>query len=84
MIPDCYGKCSWEYEIATRHIVQVPRPKNRLILRVSLTHLAESRDLPFLEAEIVDNMRQTKSYDDLFQATRASTVQKFLKIRILS
>ena len=67
--------------------------KKWLILGVSLTHLAESRDPFFLEAEIVDsifqwdvlkNMRQIKSYDDMFQAIRALTVQKILKIRILS
>ena len=49
------------------------RTKKWLILGVSLTHLVESRDLLFLEAEIVDsifqldvlkNMRQ-KSYDDM-------------------
>ena len=54
-----------------------------------MTHLVESRDLFFLEAEIVDtifqwdvlkNMLQIKSYDDMFQAIRALTVQKILKI----
>ena len=49
------------------------------------THLVESRDLLFLEAEIVDNIfqwdvlknkRQIKSYDDMFQAIRPLTVQK--------
>ena len=53
----------------------------------------ESRDLFFLEAEIVDNifqwdalknMRQVKSYDGMFHAIRALTVQKSLKIRISS
>ena len=29
-------------------------------------------------------MRQINSYDDMFQAIRALTVQKILKIRILS
>ena len=29
-------------------------------------------------------MRQIKSYDDMFQAIRALTVQEILKIRILS
>ena len=57
-----------------------------------MTHLVEGRDLFFLEAEIVDNiflwdvlknMRQIKSYDDMFQA-EALTVQKILKIRTLS
>ena len=74
-------------------IVQVPGPKKWLILGVRLTHSVESRDLLFFEAEIVDNifrwdvlknMRQIKSYDDMFQAIRALTVQKILKIRILS
>ena len=60
---------------------------------VSLTHLVESRDLFFLEAEIVDNIfqwdalknaRQIKGYNDLFQVIRSLTVQKILKIRILS
>ena len=58
-----------------------------------MPHIVESRDLFFLEAEIVDNifqwdalknMRQMKSYDDMFKAIRALTVQKILKIRILS
>ena len=48
----------------------------------------ESRDLFFLEVEIVDNIcqwdvlkhRQVKSYDDMFQAIRALIVQKILKI----
>ena len=64
----------------------MPGPKKWLILGVSLTHLVESRDLFFLEAEIVDvfqwdilkNMQQIKSFDD-----RGLTVQKVLKIRIL-
>ena len=69
------------------------RIKKWLILGVSLTHLVESRDLFFLEAEIVDNifqwdvltnMRQIKSYGDMFQTIRALTVQNILKIRILS
>ena len=30
------------------------------------------------------NMQQIKSYDDMFKDVRASTVQKILKIRILS
>ena len=47
----------------------------------------------FLEVEIVDNifqwdvlknMRQIKSYDDMFQAIRALTVEKILKIIFLS
>ena len=63
------------------------------MLGVGLTHLVESRDLFFREAEIVDNifqwdvlknMRQLKCYDDMFRAIRALTVQKILKIRILS
>ena len=58
-----------------------------------MTHLVESRDPFFLEAEMVDNifqwdvlknMPRIKSYDDMFQAVRALTVQKILKIRILS
>ena len=62
-------------------------------LGVSLTHLVESRDTFFLEAEIVGNIfqgdalkniRQIKSYNDMFQAIRALTAQKILKIRILS
>ena len=61
-------------------LVQVPGPKKWLILRVNLTHLVESRDLFFLEAEIVDNifqwdvlknMRQIKCYDDMFQANQS-------------
>ena len=31
-----------------------------------------------------EKMQQMKSYDDMFQAIRALTVQKILKIRILS
>ena len=59
-----------------------------VILGVSLTHLVKSRDLCFLEAEIVDNifqwdvlknLRQIKSYDYMFQAIRALTVQKLSK-----
>ena len=74
-------------------IVQLPGPKMWLILGVSLTHFVESRYLFFLEAEIVDNifqwdvlknMLQVKSYDGMFQAIRVLTVQKILKIRILS
>ena len=74
-------------------IVQVAEQKKWPILGIGLTHLVESRDLFFLEAELVDNifqwnvlknMRQIKSYDDRFQAIRALTVQKILKIRILS
>ena len=74
-------------------IVQVPGRNKWLILGVSLTHLVESRNLFFLETEIVDNifqwdasknMRQIKSYDDMIQALRVSTVQKILKIRFLS
>ena len=69
------------------------RPKTWLILGVGLTHLVQSRDPFFLEAEVVDkifqldvlkNVRQIKSYDDMFQAIRALIVQKILKIRILS
>ena len=68
------------------------RTKKWLILGVSLTHLVELRDLFFLETETVDNilqwdvpknMRQIKGYDHMFQAIRALTVQKMLKIRIL-
>ena len=53
----------------------------------------ESKDLFFLEAEITDNifqwaivknMQQIKSFDDIFQAIRALTIQKILKMRILS
>ena len=49
------------------------------MLGVSLTHLVESRDVFFLEAGIVDNifqwdvlknMRQVKSYDDMFQVIK--------------
>ena len=66
----------------------MPGPKQWLILGVGLTHFVKSRDLFFLEAEIVDNifqgdelknMRQIKSYDDMFQAIRDSTVQKISK-----
>ena len=58
-------------------IVLVPGPKKWLILGVSLSHLVESRDLFFLEAEIVDNIiqqdvlksvRQIGSYDDMFRS----------------
>ena len=64
------------------------RTKKWLILGVSLIHLVESRDLFVLEAEILDNifrrdvlknMRQIKNYDDMFQAIRTLTVQKFSK-----
>ena len=59
------------------NLVQVPGPKKSLILGVSFTHLVESRDLIFLEAEIVNNIfqsdvlknvRQIKGYDEMFQA----------------
>ena len=72
----------------SHNLVQVPGPKKWLILGVSLTHFEEGRDLFFLEAEIVDkvfqwdvlkNIQQIKSYDEMFQATEALTVQKFLK-----
>ena len=75
-----------------RDIVQMPGRKKWLILRVSLTRLVESRDLFFLEAEtvynifqwnVLRNMRQINSYDDMFQAIKALTVQKILKVRIL-
>ena len=68
--------------------MQVQDQKSGSFLGVSLTHLVESRDLLFLEAEIVDNifqwdvlknMRQIKGYDDMFQAIRALTVKKFSK-----
>ena len=58
-----------------------------------MTHLVECRDLFFLEEKIIDNvfqwdvpknMRHTESYDDMFQAIRALTVQKILKIIILT
>ena len=71
----------------------LPGPERWLILGVSLTCFVENRYLFLLEAEIVDsifqwdvlkNMRQIKSYDDMFQAIRALTVQKILKIRISS
>ena len=71
----------------------MPGPKNWLIPGVSSTHLVESRDLFILEAETADNifqwdvlknMRQIKSYDDRFQAIRALTIEKILKIGILS
>ena len=74
-------------------VVQVLGPKKWLILGVNLTHLVESRYLFFLEAEIVDNifqwdvvknMLQLKCYDDMFRVIKALTVQKILKIRILS
>ena len=74
-------------------LVQVPGPKKWLILGVSLTHLVESRDLLFLEAEVIDNifqldvlknMRQIKSYADMFHAIRCLTIQKIFKIRISS
>ena len=71
----------------------MPGPKRWLSLEVSFSHLVQSRDLFFLEAEIVDNifqwdelknMRQIKSYDDMFRAIRAVIIQKILKIRISS
>ena len=71
----------------------MPGPKKWVILGVSLIHLVESRDLFFLEAEIVDNifqldilknMRQIKSYTKMFQAIRSFTIKKILKIRISS
>ena len=43
-------------------LVQVPGPKKWLILGVSLTHVVESRDLCFLEAEVVDNTGCTEKY----------------------
>ena len=58
-----------------------------------MTYLVESRGLLFLEAETADyifqwvvlkNMRQIKSYDGMFQAIKALTAHKILKIRILS
>ena len=64
------------------------RPKKWLILGAGLTHLVEGRDLFFLEVETVDNIfqwdvlkyiLQIKSYDEMFQATEALTVQKVLK-----
>ena len=65
-------------------------PKIWLIIGASLTHLAESRYLFFLEAEIVDNIfhwdvkyAADKSCDNMFQAKRTLTVQKILKLRIL-
>ena len=64
------------------------------MLGVSLTHLVESRDPFFLEAEIVGNIFQwdvLKICDRykvmitcFMKAIRALTVQKILKIRILS
>ena len=69
---------------------QVPGPKSGLIiLRVSLTHLVESRELFFLKHnifqwDVLKNMGHIKSYDDMFQIIRALTVQKILKKRILS
>ena len=63
------------------------KTKKWLILGVSFTHLVQSRDPFFCEAEIVDNifqwdvpenMQQIKNYDDVFQARRALTIQKIL------
>ena len=60
---------------------------------MSLSHLVESGELFILEAEIIGNisqsdvlknMRQMKSYNDMFQAIRALTVQNILKITISS
>ena len=68
------------------------RGPKKWLLGVSLTHLVENRGLFLLEADTVDsnfqwdvlkNMRQMRSYDDMFQAIRALTVQKILKIRVL-
>ena len=65
----------------------MPGPKKLIILGVSLTYLVESRDLFFLKAEAVDKifqwdvlnfMRQTQSYDGVFQAIRALTAQQIL------
>ena len=67
------------------------KTKKWLVLGISLTHLAERRDLFFLQAEIVGNifqwdvlrnMGQIKSYDGMFHALRALTVHKILKIGI--
>ena len=67
-----------------------PGSKKWLILGVNLTHLAESRDLFFLKAKIVDNifkwdvlknMRQIESYDDIF-GSLGFDGSKILKIRI--
>ena len=72
--------------VTKKLLVQVPGPKKWPTLGVSLTHLVESRDLFFLEAEIVDNIFQwdvmkniqwIKSYDETFQAIRALTVKRF-------
>ena len=62
----------------------MPGPKKWLILGVSLTHLVGSRDLFFLDAEVavdnifqldvLKNMRQIKSYADVFQAIRGLTI----------
>ena len=69
-------------------LVKVPGQNKWLILGVSLTHLVESRNMSFPEAELVDNifewdvlknMRQIESYDGMFQAIRALTVQEILK-----
>ena len=69
------------------------RTKKCLILRVNLTHLVESRDIFFLEAEIVDstfqwnvlkNIWQKKSSNHMFYAKRALTVLKRLKIKVSS
>ena len=62
----------------------MPGPKKSLIFGISLTHLVESGDLLFLEAEIADifqwdvlkSIKQIKRYDDMFQAIRALTIQK--------
>ena len=69
----------------------MPGPKKWLVLGVNLTHLVESRDLFFREAvdnifqwDLLKNMLEIKSHDDLFQAFRTLTVQKILKIRISS
>ena len=59
------------------------RTKKLIILGVSLIHLVESKHLFLFEAEIVDNIfqwdvlknvRQIESYDDMFQAIRTLTV----------
>ena len=77
--------------VMIRLLIQVPGPKKWLILGVNLTHLVESRDLFFLEADswqhfsmgCTEKYAADKSYDDLFQAIRALTVQKILKSKNL-
>ena len=69
------------------------RTKKVAYFRSQFDPFSRKQRAVFLESEIVDNIfqwdvlkniRQIKSYDDMFPAIRALTVQKILKIRIVS